>query len=127
MCLHYNHMLSSSSLSKNKEVLAKNGGGKFRKKCVSISLLVEVKSLLKMKPTFITIFRLGNPFVSHFTIQNFICWVLLESMLPINFTCHSYVGENSNLNKPSIESTICSYKFSTMSAFPESVPNNCML
>ena len=35
-------MLSYSSLCKNKEVLAKNGGGKLGKKCVSVFVLVEV-------------------------------------------------------------------------------------
>jgi hypothetical protein len=35
-------MLSSSSLHKNKEVLAKNGGGKLGKKCVSVFVLVAV-------------------------------------------------------------------------------------
>jgi hypothetical protein len=35
-------MLSSSILRKNKEVLAKNGGGELGKKCVSVFVLVVV-------------------------------------------------------------------------------------
>ena len=42
MRLYYKHMLSSSSLHKNKEVLARNGGGKLGKKCVSVFVLVAV-------------------------------------------------------------------------------------
>jgi len=40
MSLYYKHMLSSSSLCKNKEVLARNGGGKFGKEmcfCTGVS------------------------------------------------------------------------------------------
>jgi hypothetical protein len=35
MSLHYKHMLSSSILHKNKEVLARNGGGKNWERIVS--------------------------------------------------------------------------------------------
>jgi hypothetical protein len=80
-----------------------------------------------MTPPFIIVFELGNPFFSRLTIQKFISWVLLESMLPRPLLCRSYLQEKSNLNKPSIESSICSYKFSTMSAFPESVLNHFIL
>ena len=120
-------MLSSSSLHKNKEVLTRNGGGKLGKKCVFVSVLVAGKSLLNMTPPFITIYGFGNTFVSHLTIHKFMCWVLLESMLPIQFFCRSYVQENSNLNKTSIKLTIYSYKFSTMSSFPESILNHFIL
>jgi hypothetical protein len=39
MSLHYKHMLSSSSLCKNKEVLARNGGGKNLERNVSKPVL----------------------------------------------------------------------------------------
>jgi hypothetical protein len=120
-------MLSSSSLHKNKEVLARNGGGKLRNKHVFVFMLVAVIVTLKDDIAFIIVSGLGNPFISHLTIYKFICWVLLDSMLPRPLSCHSYVQEKSNLNKPSIELTICSYKSSTMSSFPESALNHFIL
>jgi hypothetical protein len=81
------------------------------KKCVSVFVLVAVIVALEHDTPFIIVSGLGNPFVSRLTIYKFICWVLLESMLPRPLSCHSYVQEKSNLNKPSIESAICSYKF----------------
>jgi hypothetical protein len=42
MSLHYKHMLSSSSLRKNKEVLARNGGGKIGKEmCINLYSMEE--------------------------------------------------------------------------------------
>jgi hypothetical protein len=38
----FKHMLSSSRLHKNKEVFARNGGGKLGKKCVFVFVLVAV-------------------------------------------------------------------------------------
>jgi hypothetical protein len=90
--------------------------------CVSGS-----KSLLNMTPLFIIVSGLGNPFVSRLIIHKSVCWVLLESMLPRQLSCHSYVQEKFNLNKPSIESAICSPQTLTMSAFPESVLNHFIL
>jgi hypothetical protein len=89
-------MLSSSIMHKNKEELTRNGGGELGKKCVSVFVLVAVKSLLNMTPPFITVSGLGNPFVSRFTIHKFICWVLLDSMLPRQQLCHPYVQEKTS-------------------------------
>ena len=41
MSLHYKHMLSSSSLRKNKEVLARNGEGKNWERIVSKPIFYE--------------------------------------------------------------------------------------
>jgi hypothetical protein len=94
---------------------------------VFVFVLVVVIVALEHDTPFIIVSRLGNPFVSHLTIHKFICWVLLQSMLPRPLSCRSYVQEKSNRNNPSIESAICSYKFYTMSAFPDSVPNHFIL
>jgi hypothetical protein len=121
------HMLSSLSLRKNKEVLARNGGGKLGKKRVSVFVLVVVIVSLEHDTPLHHCIRVGNPFVSRLTSHKSICWVLIESMLPRPLSCHSYVQDKSNLNEPSIEWPICSYKFSTMSAFPVSVSNHFIL
>jgi hypothetical protein len=120
-------MLSSSSLHKKKEVLARNGGGNLGKKCVFVFVLVSVIVALEHETPSIIVSRLGYPFVSCLAIHKFICWSLLESMLPRQLSCHPYVKKNSNLNKPSIKSSICSYKFSTMLVFLELVPNHFIL
>jgi hypothetical protein len=92
--------------------------------CIYVS---GIKSLLNMTPLFIIVSRLGNPFVSHLTIHKSICWVLLDSILPRQFSCRSYVQEKFNLNKSFIESTICNAQILTMSVFPESVLNHFVL
>jgi hypothetical protein len=95
MSLHYKNMLSSSSLCKNKEVLARNGGGKFRKEmCLYICISSSEDSLLNMTPPFSSFqFGLGNPFVSRLTFYKFISWVVFDSMLPRLSLCHPYVQE----------------------------------
>jgi hypothetical protein len=123
----YNHMLSSSSLHKNKEVLTINGGWKLGNKCFFVFVLVAVIVALEHDTPFIIVSGLENPFASHLTIHKFTCWVLLDSMLPRPLSCRSYVQEKFNLNKPSIESAIYSYKFYTILAFPVSVPNHFIL
>jgi hypothetical protein len=49
MSLQFKHMLSSSSLCKNKEVLARNGGGEIGKE-MYLNLYSMEESLLNMTP-----------------------------------------------------------------------------
>ena len=100
MILHYKHMLSSSSLHKNKEVLTRNGGGKFGKGiCFSSSYWLEVSVTLEHETPYSSFEAgLGNPFVSHSICYKVIPCVVFESMLSNLWSCHPYVQELSIWN-----------------------------
>ena len=93
-------MLSSSSLHKNKEVLARNGGGKFGKGiCFSYSYWLAVSVALEHNTPYSSFEAgLGNPFVSHSICYKVIPYIVFESMLPNHWSCHSYVQEKSIWN-----------------------------
>ena len=94
------HMWSSSSLRKNKEVLASNGGGKFGKGIYFVFMLIGSKCrswtwhplIHHLKPVWEIHLSLIR-----FNYKVFPC-VVFESMLPNHWSCHPYVQELSIWN-----------------------------
>ena len=121
MSLHYKHMLSSSSLCKNKEVLARNGGGKIGKEMYLICIIWK-SHLWTWHPFTRFVSRLENPPVPwsySFIRLQISLWSLLLSQY-FQDSCHvvNMLQEKFNLEiiilrwpflqslNPSIASTI---------------------
>ena len=101
------HMWSSSSLRKNKEVLARNGGGKFGKGICFIFVLIGSKCLSwTWHPLFIIWSRFGKSICLSFDwLQgHFMCrlWVNAAKSLVVSFICSRAVHLNPLLNLPSV-------------------------
>jgi hypothetical protein len=105
-------MLSSSSLRKNKEVLARNGGGKFGKGiCFHSRINWQSVSLLNMTPS---IHHLKLVWEIHLSLIRFTTRSFPVSSLS---QCCQIIGRVIYMFKRSpsetyIESAICSYPFS---------------
>jgi hypothetical protein len=117
-------MLSSSSLRKNKDVLARNVSLYLGKKCVSIFVLVAVIVTLEHDTPFILESGLGNSFVSRLTFCKFISCVVSKSMLSRTLSCHSYVQEKSNPTQAFYQVSHLQLSIPTMWAFPVLVLNH---
>ena len=122
-------MLSSSSLRKNKEVLARDGGGKIGKE-MYLNLYSVEESLLNMIPfhslcvgkstclLIILLYKITNRSVIH----------VVESVFPRQFSCRQYVQRDVQPKNPSITSAISAvFKPSIASAIPDSVLNHFLL
>jgi hypothetical protein len=131
MSLQFKHMLSSSSLCKNKEVLARNGGGEIWERNVSkpvfygrVTFEHDTLSLalcLGWKIACLLIILL-------YKITNWSVILVVESIFPRQLSCHQYVQREVQPIKPSIASAISAVlKPSIVSAIPESVLNHLLL
>jgi hypothetical protein len=131
MSLHYKHMLSSSSLRKNKEVLARNGGGKIGKEmCLNLYSMEE--SLLNMTPFHLLCVWIGKSacllIILLYNITNCSVILVVESVFPIQLSCHQYVQREVQPENPSIASAFYAVlKPSIVSTIPESVLNHLLL
>jgi len=106
------HMLSSSSLHKNKEVLTRNGGGKFGKgMCLCICINGSKHRSWTWNPASPLESGLGNWFVSCLSFCKFISRVVFESILPRSLLCHSYVQAKFNQNLLSIQPYVIVYSY----------------
>jgi hypothetical protein len=102
-------MLSSSSLCKNKEVLAKNGGGGIWKEMYLNVYSVE-ESLLNMTPFQSPCVEVAKSrsFLDHtpYKITNWSVIHVVESVFPRQLSCRQYVQREVQPEKPSIASAI---------------------
>ena len=103
------HMWSSSSLHKNKEVLARNGGGKFGKGICFIFVSIGSKCRSwTWHPLFIIWSRFGKSICLSFDLLqgHSLCrlWVNAAKSLVVSSIC-------SRAIQPLFESAICSYPF----------------
>jgi hypothetical protein len=124
-------MLSSSSLCKNKEVLTRNGGGKFGKEMCLILYSME-ESHFEHDTLSLTL-CLGWKIRSSLdhTPYKITCWSMipvLESVFPRQLLCRQYVQREFQPKKPSVASTIYAVlKPSIALAIPKSVLNHLLL
>jgi hypothetical protein len=124
-------MLSSSSLRKNKEVLARNGGRKIGKEmCLNLYFMEE--SLLSMTPFHsLSIYFGKSPcllIILLYKITNWPAIPVVELVFPRLLSCCQYVQNEFQPRKPSIASAIFAvFKPSITSPIPESVLNHLLL
>jgi hypothetical protein len=109
MSLHDKHMVSSSILCKNKEVLTRNGGGKFGKEmCLN---LYSMEESLFEHDTLSLALCLGwktHSSLDH-TFYKITTWYVIpivESVFPRQLLCHQYVQKDVQPEIPSIASSI---------------------
>jgi hypothetical protein len=131
MSLHFKHMLSSSILCKNKEVLARNGGGKIGKEmCLNLYSIED--SLLNMTPFHLLCVWVGKSacllIILLYNITNRSVIPVVESVFPRQLSCRQYVQREFQPRNPSIASTISAVlKPSIALAILELVLNHLLL
>ena len=99
------HMLSSSSLCKNKEVLARNGGGKFGKgMCLCICINGSKHHSWTWHPLFTILIRVWKSICLSFDLlQGHILgrlWVSAAKSLVVSFICSREVHTSPLLSRP---------------------------
>ena len=119
------HMLSSSILRKNKEVLARNGGREIGKE-MYLNLYSMEESLLNMTPFHSLCVKVGKStcllIILLYNITNRSVIPIVESVFPRQLACRQYVQREVQPGKPSVVSAIYAVlKPSIVSAIPESV------
>jgi hypothetical protein len=131
MSLHFKHMLSSSSLFKNKEVLTKNGGGEIRKQ-ICLNLYSMEESLLKMTPFHLLCVYVGKSasllIILLYKITNWYVIPIVESVFPRELLCCQYVQKYVQPENPYIALAISIVLNPSIAlAIPETVLNHLLL